>query len=101
MLWLFPQKLLLFVKKDRRLTSFLHLQLSFGLLQDGLDGLIGTRLWSADAGRDVTCTRRQQKDNTGGWAVKKEDIVSQEKTRLTVMGPTGMSSIYTTSRQNK
>lgn len=32
--------LLSFMGKNGKLTSFLHLQLSFGLLQDGLDGLI-------------------------------------------------------------
>lgn len=32
--------LFLFMEQNGKLTSLLHLQLSFGLLQDGLDGLV-------------------------------------------------------------
>ncbi len=39
----------------KRLTCFLHLQLSLGLLQDGLDGFVGAGLRRADPGGDVTC----------------------------------------------
>lgn len=48
-------------KKKLRLTSFLHLQLSFGLLQNRLDSLIGTCLWGADAGSNVTWRERKKK----------------------------------------
>lgn len=41
-------------RRKLRLTSFLHLQLSFGLLQNGLDSLIRTSLWGADPGGNVT-----------------------------------------------
>lgn len=47
-------------KKTLQLTSFLHLQLSFGLLQYGLDSLIRTCLWGAHTSSNVTWKQRRR-----------------------------------------